>query len=642
MTVPTAADVQAAYCSVLVDEWARAGVTDAVIAPGSRSTPLVMALDDDPRVRVHVVLDERAAGFVGLGLGLATGRPAVVVTTSGTAAVELHPAIVEASHGAVPLIAATADRPPELHGVSAPQTVDQDALYGTSPRWSVSPGVADLGAAASWRPLAARSVAVATGGGSDAPGPVHLNLAFRDPLLGTGPAGRPALVAAAAGPPGRLGGGPWHRRPPAAGAPPPPSVVSRLAAYAGGRGLIVAGAGAGNPATLAAASRALGWPLLADPRSGCRVPGAPVVAAVDALLRIPRIAAWRPDIVVRFGGQWASKVLTQWLAGLDPTVPQVLVDPFGRWGDPDRRVEDVVVADPTATAAALLAAVGRPARSAPEGPGVPAAGDSQAAGVAAAGEAPPGRVRPAGVESAGEEPAGGVRRAGMQRDPGWICQWMDAERAAQGVFDRELAAGAPLGLSEPGVARALVAGLPEDATLLASSSMPVRDVEWYSAPRDRATLLSNRGVNGIDGVLSTAIGVALGGRGPTVALVGDLAFLYDAGALLWSARRDLALTIVVVDNNGGGIFSFLPQAAALSSGQFEQYWGTPHGADLSAIASAYGVEVVPCPDRDSFDTLLSKVGRTGVRVAIVPSDRAANVVAHDRLHAAVAAAVADG
>jgi 2-succinyl-5-enolpyruvyl-6-hydroxy-3-cyclohexene-1-carboxylate synthase len=225
-------------------------------------------------------------------------------------------------------------------------------------------------------------------------------------------------------------------------------------------------------------------------------------------------------------------------------------------------------------------------------------------------------------------------------DSAWVCQWTEAEQAAQAVFDRELAAGASLGMSEPGVARAVVAGLPEDAILMASSSMPVRDVEWYSAPRDGVTVLSNRGVNGIDGVLSTAIGVALGGRVPTVALVGDLAFLYDAGALLWASRRDLALTIVLVDNDGGGIFSFLPQATALPEGQFERYWGTPHGADVAAIARAYGVEVVPCVDRESLDAVLAGVRRPGVRVALVPSDRAANVVAHDRLHAAVAEALA--
>ena len=599
MTDLMAADVQAAFCAVIVDEWTRAGVTDAVVAPGSRSTPLVMALHTDRRVRLHVVLDERGAGFVGLGLGLATGRPAVVVTTSGTAAVELHPSVVEASQAGIPLIAVTADRPPELHGVGAPQTVDQDGLYGPSPRWAVSPGVAELAAAGSWRPLAARSAMVALGG-PNGPGPVHLNLAFREPLLGTGLAGAPTAAALEARPPGRAGGRPWHRRPPPPGGPPPASVVSQLAGYAGGRGLIVAGADAGDPMTLVAAARALGWPLLAEPRSGCRLPGAPVVAAADALLRIPEVAAWRPDVVVRFGASWASKVVMQWLAGLDPDVSQVLVDPWGRWGDPDRRVEQMITADPTATAAALLAATGGPDE---------------------------------GVTAAEGMPAGPL-------DPTWACQWADAERAAQKVFDAELAGGGRLAMSEPGVARAVMAGLPADAFLVASSSMPVRDLEWYGAPRDKLTVVSNRGVNGIDGVVSTAIGVALGAGAPTVALLGDLAFLYDAGALLWSSSRDLALTMVVVDNNGGGIFSFLPQATAIPEETFERFWGTPHGADLLALASAYGLEVRECADRDSLDSVLAEVSRPGVRVAVVPSDRSANVAAHDRLHRAVADAVA--
>jgi 2-succinyl-5-enolpyruvyl-6-hydroxy-3-cyclohexene-1-carboxylate synthase len=373
-----------------------------------------------------------------------------------------------------------------------------------------------------------------------------------------------------------------------------------LAEYAGGRGLIVAGAGAGDPRTLVAAARSLGWPLFAEPRSGCRLPGAPVVAAADALLRIPEVAAWRPDVVVRFGATWASKVVTQWLAGLDPGVFQVLVDPWGRWGDPDRRVEQVITADPTAMAAALLAATDRSVEGGTADEGMPA-----------------GRL-----------------------DPTWACQWAEAERAAQSVLDAELAPGESLAMSEPGVARAVLAGLPSGAFLVASSSMPVRDVEWYGAPRDGLTVVSNRGVNGIDGVVSTAIGVALGAGVPTVALVGDLAFLYDAGALLWSSSRDLALTIVVVDNNGGGIFSFLPQATALPEEPFERFWGTPHGVDLLAIASAYGLEVKECADRDSLDSVLAEVSRPGVRVAVVPSDRSANVAAHDRLHRAVADAVA--
>jgi 2-succinyl-5-enolpyruvyl-6-hydroxy-3-cyclohexene-1-carboxylate synthase len=589
MNLPIPADVQAAYCAVLVDEWARGGVTEAVVAPGSRSTPLVVALDADPRLRVHVVLDERSAGFVALGIGLATGRPAVVVTTSGTAAVELHPAMVESSHAGVPLIAATADRPPELHAVGAPQTVEQAGLYGAAVRWAVSPGVADLSASDSWRSLAARVVAAAgtTGrvgagetGGPGGPGPVHLNLAFREPLLGS--------AAGVAVPAGRPGDAPWHERFGEAAVPASWPVLNQLAAHAGGRGLVVAGAGAGDPATVIAAARRLGWPLFADPRSGCRVPGEPVIAAADALLRMPEVSDWHPDVVLRLGAPWASKVLGQWLAGLGPEVAQVLVDPWGRWADPDRRVGRVVAADPTSVVSALLGA---------------AAGDGRAS------------------------------------SSDWFRQWAEAERTAQAVLGCELSESAPLAMSEPAVARTAMDGLPDGALLVASSSMPIRDVEWYSAPRPNVTVLANRGANGIDGVVSTAVGVALGRGEPTVALLGDLAFLYDAGGLLGARSRDMALTVVVVDNDGGGIFSFLPQASALPAGQFERYWGTPHGVDVGAVAAAYGAEVWPVETRADLDALMAGSSRPGTRVGVVRSDRTANVSAHDHLHDAVAAAV---
>ena len=297
MTDPRAPpDVQAAFCAVLVDEWARAGVTDAVVAPGSRSTPLVLALDADRRVRVHVVLDERSAGFVALGLGLATGRPAVVATTSGTAAVELHPAVVEASHAGVPLIAVTADRPPELHGVGAPQTVEQDGLFGPSPRWAVSPG---RGRGGGRRQLAVAGRPVRGGGDrragrtrAGAPQPGVPGAAARDRGRGSAavaPAGRDepaapvARAAVAAGRTAAGGGG-------------------RAAGGARGRAGLDRGRGRRRrPGDAGRRGPALGWPLLADPRSGCRVPGEPVVAAADALLRVPEIAAWRPDVVLRSG-----------------------------------------------------------------------------------------------------------------------------------------------------------------------------------------------------------------------------------------------------------------------------------------------------------------------------------------------------
>lgn len=567
-------DVSAAFAAVLVDEWVRAGVTDAVVAPGSRSTPLLVALAADGRLRVHPVLDERSAGFVALGLGVASGRPAPVITTSGTAAVELHPAVVEADQAGVALIAVTADRPPELHHVGAPQTVEQDALYGSSSRWTVTPGVADRDAAGTWRSLASRTVAVASGAGSPGgrPGPVQLNVAFREPLLG-----HPVEV-----PPGRPGGQPWHRVSAQGAAPPTDAIVALIAAHHGRPGLVVAGAGPGDPSTVAALADRLGWPVLADPRSGLRTPAARTVAAADTLLRVPTVAERHPDIVVSLGRPWASKVVNQWLDALPASVPQVLVDPHAMWIDPGRRSSHVTAADPTAVATAVLGAVG----------------------------APP-------------------------RDRAWGDRWAGLESAAQAAIDVTLAAED--GLSEPALARGVLAAVADGTVVVASSSMPVRDVEWWARPRRGVRVVANRGANGIDGMVSTAIGVALGSGAPTVALLGDLAFLYDAGALLWARDRDVDLTIVVADNNGGGIFSFLPQAAALAPDTFERYWGTPHHLDLAAVAGAYGVDTRRLADLDELTDTLK--GGPGIRVVIAGTDRDANVAVHGRLHAAVAAAV---
>lgn len=567
--------LQDAFAATLVDEWARGGLTDAVVAPGSRSTPLAVALACDPRVRVHVVVDERAAGFFALGLGLAAGRPAVVVTTSGTAAVELHPAVVEAHHARVPLVACTADRPPELHHVGAPQTVDQAGLFGGAVRWAFAPGPADEASTGTWRSMAARALLEATAAPAG-PGPVHLNLAFREPLVG-----RPDRRVG-----GRPDGAPWHGRAARSARPAPPDVVAALAGW-GARGVVVAGGGAGDPAAVHDLAAALGWPVLADPRSGCRLPDATTVAAADALLRVPAFAAsHRPDVVLRLGAPWASRVVGEWLAGLD--VPQYLVDPHGACLDPGRSATTVVGADPTALAAQVAAA--------------PA-------------------VRPA--------------------PPDWLAGWAAAEAAAQAAFD-EVVAARP-GPTEPAVARAVVDAVAPGGALVVSSSMPVRDVEWYGRPRSGLRVLSNRGANGIDGVVSTALGVAVAGPGPTVALVGDLAFLHDTNALLVPAGAAAAVdaTVVVVDNDGGGIFSFLPQAAALAPDRFERLLGTPHGLDLCAVARAHGVDAV---EATSVDEVAAAVAAppSGVWVVVVRTDRSANVAVHDEVHRAVAAAVAGG
>lgn len=580
------ADAQAAYAATLVDEWVRAGIAHAVVCPGSRSTPLALALAAHPGITVHIRLDERSAAFVALGLGLSTGRPAVLLTTSGTAAVELHPAVVEADLAGVPLLACTADRPAELHQIGAPQAIDQTRLYGSSTRWFFEPGVAEEATSHTWRSIASRSVAEALCGPAG-PGPVHLNLAFRDPLL---PSSTPTPPAR----PGRPGDAPWHR----AGVvplPAPDSVIAELVG-AGRRGVIVAGADGGDPEAVRGLSRALGWPVLADPRSRVRTGAAEVVGAADGILRSGEFTRrFVPDVVLRLGAPWVSKVVNQWLADLSRAgSPQVVVDPWWRWLDPDRGATTVVRADPTILCRAV-------------------------------------------IDQAGHHEA----------DPAWSGGWQAAESAAQAalcaLLEPDQGRGGDLGaLAESALARRLFRSLPSEAIMVVSSSMPVRDVEAYGPPRSSPPwVLANRGANGIDGVVSTSLGIAQGSRRPTVALVGDLAFLHDCSALVRSPGVELPCTIVVADNGGGGIFSFLPPAAALPAATFEQLFGTPQATDVAAVAGGFGL---PVTDVDDVDAAVSAVGRTlgtgelsVVRVRLPGRDE--NVEGHRRVNQSVVAAV---
>ncbi len=542
---PSPEDVQATFCATLVDEWVRCGLTDAVICPGSRSTPMTLALAADDRIRTHVHHDERSGSFLALGLAAAARRPVVVVTTSGTAVVELHPAAVEADLAGVPLILCTADRPPELRDVAAPQTVDQTHLFGRSVRFFTDPGVAEASQAPTWRSLAARVWAEAA---AEWPGPVQLNLPFREPLVGT----------AGALPPGR-DTGPWHTRLRTARAAP---VLDP--AFAAARGVIVAGRGTVDPDGLTDLARRLGWPILADPASGCA--GDHRIDLFDPILRTPFADRAMPDVVIRSGGMPASKVLGQWLDEADPE--EIVVAAGGWWPDPAHR------------AAVLVDAV----------PGV--ADD--------------------------HEP---------------VAEWLEAWQAAAGAAAEAVdAVLADVPLSEPGIARHLTRTLPPGAILVTSSSMPVRDVEWFGAGRTDVRVMANRGANGIDGVVSTAVGAALTGARTTL-LIGDVAFLHDSNGLLGLADRGVDLTVVVVDNDGGGIFSFLPQRTSLAGDRFERLFGTPHGLDLVALARAYGVE------SGEVRSLEDLAMAPGVRVLVVRGDRDDNVSVHDRLNAAVAAAI---
>jgi 2-succinyl-5-enolpyruvyl-6-hydroxy-3-cyclohexene-1-carboxylate synthase len=583
VSVPTT--VQATFAATLVDEWLRAGVHDAVVCPGSRSTPLALALAERAEMRVHVRLDERGAAFFAIGCTLASGQPTVVLTTSGTASAELHAGVVEAHHAGVPLLVCTADRPPDLHGVGAPQTIDQRGLFGGAVSWSVEPGVADATGARWWRSIAARSVVearFARGG----PGPVHLNLAFADPLVGS-----PGAL-----PPGRGDGGPWHEVRPPHDQPSGEEMAAWSGRWSGRRGLLVVGADGGSPEHVYGLADSLGWPVLADPRSGCRLPRPASVAAADAILRDPAVrAALEPEIVVLLGAPWASKVLGSFVtesAGRGASV--VAVERPGRWSDPDRVVGERWPVDPDAWLHGARQAV-------------------VALGAASVTE--------------------------------WEGRWRSAEEAAQRAIDATLAqesAASRGGLSEPALGRRLLSLVPSRAVVVASSSMPIRDLEWFTPTLpDPPRVVANRGANGIDGVCSTARGVATGGS-PTVGVVGDLAFLHDVSALVSPLdAAPASCTLVVVDNAGGGIFNFLPQAAVLEGSRFEALFGTPQTASVLDVARGFGLPVTQARTEATLEAALrERVGSPGLSVVHAPMPgRPENVALHGRIDAAVAAAV---
>ncbi len=570
------ADAATGFALALVDEWARAGVAVVAVAPGSRSTPLALALADDSRIRVEVFLDERSAGAFALGAAKASGRPVAVVTTSGSAAALLHGAVVEAHHSRTPLLVCTADRPPELRDTGASQAIDQLKLFGDAVRWFVEVGVPEdrPGVGTYWRSVASRAVAEAVGPPA---GPVHLNLAFREPLVPTG---------AAVDAPGRADGAPWTSttsRP----ALPRPDDVDRLARMVADspKGMVIAGWGAqAAPASVERFAAAAGWPVLADAVSGLRT-GPHAISTYDALLRHePFAVAHRPDLVMRLGAAPTGRATTTWLQSV---VGQVLVDPDRSSLDPARAAAERVVADPTALLDAITDRLG------PSG----APGDDE---------------------------------------PAWLAGWLAAEAGARTAIDDLVDSWtSPF---EGRIARDVAGCLPDGATLVVGSSMPVRDVESFARIRGGLRMVANRGASGIDGFTSTVLGAAAVSTGPVAALAGDLTFLHDMGGLLGATRRGIDATIVVVDNDGGGIFSFLPQATFV--GHFEQLFATPHGTDLVEVAGAFGVTAVRVTSADQVvPAVTGSMAEGGVRVVVVPTDRTTNVARHAEVWAAVAAAV---
>ena len=539
-----------------VDELARCGLKEACTSPGSRSTPLVLSLAREPRIRATSHLDERSAGFFALGIAKATGVPAALACTSGTAAANYTPAVIEAHEARVPLIVLTADRPPELRELGAGQTIDQVKLYGSAAKWYLEvdshPAMPER---LRWlRQLACRAFWTAVGG---RPGPVHLNFALREPLVPDGPLPDDDS--------GRAGGRPWVTRPRAAG-DPPRALVDGLRAELEARphAVIVAGRAERDPTlgpALAVFADRAGIPLLADPLSGARR-GPAAIAHYDALLR-----SWTPEpqLVLRVGDLPTSKPLRAWLHGMDEAL-QIAFDPENAWQDPGGAVATILTADPRATLEAIEL---------------------------------------------------------KNPDRAWLERWHLADRAAAASIARALT---PAGLSEPRVAAELGSALPPDATLVVASSMPVRDVETFFPAREQPPrVLSNRGANGIDGTVSTAFGVATVADGPVVLLIGDIALIHDLGGLIQASRRKL--TIVLLHNDGGGIFNFLPVSG--EGDDFVEHVATPHGLDFAHAAALFGCSYVVAETVEEFRfALAGALAADHTRIVAVRTDREANVTLH--------------
>jgi 2-succinyl-5-enolpyruvyl-6-hydroxy-3-cyclohexene-1-carboxylate synthase len=571
-----------------VDELVRCGMRGACTSPGSRSAPLALTLASEPRLRSYSHIDERCASFFALGLAKASRLPVAVTCTSGTAVAELLPAAIEAREARVPLLLLSADRPAELRENGAGQAIDQLKIFGDAAKWFFEVELREAGPEQlRWiRTLACRSYWTALEG---RPGVVHLNFPLREPLINEAP----LPPDGSARPDAR----PFVRRAPAP--PSSPQTLTELRELlAGARcGVVVAGRHErDSPLGQSAAdfAAAVGWPLLADPLSGARR-GAAAIAHYDALLRDRGFTdGLAPELIIRVGDLPVSKPLRSWLAALCE-VRQVALDPEGAWQDPASALSDSLALEPATALAELADAVPAPAP---------------------------------------EE---------------WLERWLRADRLAAEAI-RGVLSESPI--SEPAVASELGVLLAEQSTLFVASSMPVRDIETFWPVReDPPRVLCNRGANGIDGTVSAAFGAAaVPGDGPVVLLIGDVALAHDIGGLLAAARLGLRLTIVLLENGGGGIFDFLPLAAAgmalapdpsrPEQDIYTHHVATPTGLDFANAAALYGLAHERVQDLSGFRSALERsLAGAASSIIEVPCERAANVTLHRRVWQVVSEAL---
>jgi 2-succinyl-5-enolpyruvyl-6-hydroxy-3-cyclohexene-1-carboxylate synthase len=556
------------FCTELASAFADIGMRHVCMSPGSRNTPLIAGFAAEERVAKWPILDERSAGFFAVGLARTTMSPVALVCTSGTAAAEYHPAVVEASQSDVPLIVLTADRPPELRGVGAPQTIDQIDLFGSSPRLFIDARPPDESAGGGAAEIAHEAWTAATG---MRPGPVHVNLPFREPLLTGEPATSPGAVSGTVA-------GPFSV----------PDLSEVGARIEGRNGLIIAGRSndPAFPSACADLAKATGFPIIADPLSGLRYGEHSleyVLGAGDALAAAGVLDRIHPDALIRFGPIPTSKPVWQWMQA-HPEVEQVLIDTANR--DATRSATALLTAPATSTARALTAAVSRTAR------------------------------------------------------PSWADAWLELDAAAgKTIADFASASAFP---NEPSIARTLIESAPSESVITVGSSMPIRDVDTFGGKAGRTLrLFGNRGTNGIDGLVSATIGSAASG-GVAVSLVGDVAMFHDLNSLGTAAQLDLNVTVVVINNTGGGIFHLLPQRdpAILAPETFERFLATPHNTDFVAVAAALGMEAHETSARIELgDLIANPSGRP--RLIQLRTDRVANAQLHRAAFDAVRTALAE-
>ncbi len=556
------------------------GVTDIVISPGSRSTPLSIAFHARPDLRTTIHLDERSAGFFALGQARATGRPSVLICTSGTAAANYLPAMVEANHAGLPLIVCTADRPPELRGWGAGQTIDQVGIYGTNTRW-----FADLPVPSDWTEAAAsmaamRAMALATG---PRRGPVHLNWPLREPLEPVGAVPVPEPIV-----PRRDSHANFQL------AEDPLGDLTELE-----KGVIIVGpdVAPGIDAQhqvsdwILRFAESVAWPIFAEPisqlRRGHHHGEEYVMNAADHLCKHVTVDSLRPDVVVRLGASPTTKPVRRWLERVKPE-HVVLIDQEQRWHDASFTATEHHTVSPVTAL---------------------------------------GRARRLG--------------SGVRNRSEWLDAWWDLDDIASKTVDRLIADGPRLSAR---VTREFVDALPDEAVVMTSNSMPVRDLDSFLANGGpNTTFVGNRGASGIDGIVSTGLGLAASQDGPVVVYTGDLALLHDLTGLASAVRLGLHLTIVCIDNDGGGIFSMLPIAQGDRGVDFETLFRTPHGVDLAGLDGFAGIRATTLGEHDSVRDAVSaaiSVVEPGVDLLIVPVDRDADVAQRRSIAEAVGEALA--